>query len=354
MDTLTPHPLPTPREMYAAVAARDTSYAGIFFVGVRTTGIFCRPGCPAKTPLRRNVEFFASAEMAVEEGFRACRRCRPLEPVGRTPDPIRALLAELSRDPSLRLRDRDLRARGLDPTTVRRWFQRHHGMTFQAYQRTARLGRSLDDLARGEALARAAFGSGYDSLSGFSEALRALTGEPPSRSREKMVVRTTRVSTPLGPMVLGATEDAVCLLEFGEPVRAEDQLRRLAKRLDCVFVPGSNAVTERMEEELGRYFAGKLTEFQSPLLVPGSDFQRRAWDALRKIPYGETRSYRDQAEAIGSPTAVRAVARANGANRIAIVIPCHRVIGADGSLTGYGGGLAKKEFLLELERRVKR
>jgi AraC family transcriptional regulator of adaptative response/methylated-DNA-[protein]-cysteine methyltransferase len=346
------HSLPRSEVMYAAVTARDASFDGIFFVGVRTTGIFCRPGCAARTPLRRNVTFFPSANEALGEGFRPCLRCRPLEPQGKAPAAIRRLIAEVAADPSVRVRDRDLRARGLDPATVRRWFQRHHGMTFQAYQRTARLARGLNGLARGEGITRAAFGSGYDSLSGFRDALRTLTGQSPSGSREMIVVHTTRVDSPLGPLLLGATDDALCLLEFANPARSEEQLGRLAKRLGCFFAPGTNGVTDRMAGELERYFARELKEFETPLLTPGTDFQRRVWAALREIPYGETRSYRDQAEAIGSPEAVRAVARANGANRIAIVIPCHRVIGADGSLTGYGGGLARKEFLLELERRA--
>jgi AraC family transcriptional regulator of adaptative response/methylated-DNA-[protein]-cysteine methyltransferase len=166
-----------------------------------------------------------------------------------------------------------------------------------------------------------------------------------------MIVQTTRVTTPLGAMLIGATEDAVCFIEFAVPERMEDQMARLAKKLDCVFVPGANVLTDRMAGELESYFAGELRTFGTPLLTAGTEFQQKAWSALRDIPYGETRSYRDQARAIDSPDAVRAVARANGANRIAIAIPCHRVIGADGSLTGYGGGLARKEFLLDLEMR---
>ena len=336
--------------MYRAVLARDTRYDGIFFTAVRTTGIFCRPSCPAKKPKRENIEFFASAKDALAYGFRPCKRCRPLELPGQTPEFVRLLLAEIDGDPMRRLRDRDLRARGLDPTKIRRWFKRHHGMTFHAYQRARRLATALDGLARGEEITRVAYGSGYDSLSGFQEALRRITGRPASRSRGVTVVRLSRIPTPLGPMLLGATDEGVCLLEFTDRPMLETQLRRLTRLFDCALAPGSNDVSRQLEAELTAYFEGKLREFRTPLLTPGSEFQQRVWNALRAIPYGETRSYAEQARAIGAPAAVRAVARANGDNRIAIVIPCHRVVGADGSLTGYGGGLWRKQWLLHHER----
>ena len=336
--------------MVQAVLARDSSYEGIFVLAVRSTGIFCRPGCPARTPNRGNMVFFPGPREALAHGFRPCLRCRPMAPRGETPDALKALLAEVDADPGSRLRDRDLRARGLDPVAVRRWFRRHHGMTFHAYQRARRLAVALDHLSRGAPVTHAAFDSGYDSVSGFQDALKTLTGRSPARSRDALVVHLSQVTTPLGPMLLGATQDAVCLLEFTDRRMMETQLKRLESRLDCVFVPGGNDISRRLEEELGRYFQGDLTTFSTPLLFPGTPFQEAVWGGLREIPYGETRSYGEQARALGSPTAVRAVARANGDNRIAIVIPCHRVVGSDGSLTGYGGGLERKRFLLELER----
>lgn len=336
--------------MYRAVLERDTRYEGIFVLGVRTTGIFCRPGCPARTPLRRNVEFFPTPREALAHGYRPCLRCRPMAPRGETPAGVKALLEALDRDPALRLRDRDLRARGLDPVAVRRWFHRHHGMTFHAYQRARRLAVALDHLSRGAPVTHAAFDSGYDSVSGFQDAIKNLTGRSPARSRDATMVHLSQVTTPLGPMLLGATQEAVCLLEFTDRRMMETQLKRLERRLACVFVPGGNAVSRGLEEELAHYFAGGLQVFTTPLLTPGTPFQQAVWSGLRDIPYGETRSYGEQARALGSPAAVRAVARANGDNRIAIVIPCHRVVGSDGSLTGYGGGLERKRFLLELER----
>jgi AraC family transcriptional regulator of adaptative response/methylated-DNA-[protein]-cysteine methyltransferase len=336
--------------MYRASVARDASYEGIFVMAVRTTGIFCRPSCPAKKPAPENVEFFATPREALAHGYRPCKRCRPMEPSGATPEPIGRILEELESDPALRLRDGDLRGRGVDPAALRRWFMANHGMTFHAYQRARRLSRALGQLIDGSEITQTAFENGYDSLSGFQEALRKITGRSPARSRASTVVELTRILTPLGPMLAGATSDGICLLEFTDRRMLATQLKRIATRLDAHFVPGSNAITSALERELAAYFAGELREFTLPLVMPGSDFQVSVWNMLRSIPYGQTRSYSEQAAAIGNPAAVRAVARANGDNRIAIIIPCHRVIGADGALTGYGGGLWRKRYLLALEQ----
>jgi AraC family transcriptional regulator of adaptative response/methylated-DNA-[protein]-cysteine methyltransferase len=339
--------------MWRAVLARDTAFDGIFFTAVRTTRIFCRPSCPGRKPARRNVTFFPSARLALAHGFRPCRRCRPLEPRGRTPEPVRRLLAEVEKDVTRRLPDRDLRARGLDPTALRRWFKAHHGLTFQAYLRARRVARALDGLARGVTIPQAAFGSGYESLSGFQEAVRRTTGRPASRSRDAIVVHLSRVPTPLGPMLLGATGEGACLLEFVDRPMLETQLRRLALRLGYVYVSGPSEMGRRLASELEEYFEGELREFRTPLVTPGSPFQQRVWNALREIPYGATRSYAEQARAIGAPAAVRAVARANGDNRIALAVPCHRVVGSDGSPTGYGGGLWRKRWLLRHEAELR-
>jgi AraC family transcriptional regulator of adaptative response/methylated-DNA-[protein]-cysteine methyltransferase len=197
-----------------------------------------------------------------------------------------------------------------------------------------------------------AYDSGYESLSGFRDAFQRVFGDAPGRTRDAQAVLVTRLLTPLGPMIAGATDDGVCLLEFAERRMLETQLRRLSRHLGTSFVPGSNRVLAQLDRELAAYFKGELREFTMSLVAPGSEFQRKVWGGLRAIPYGETRSYLEQARAIGRPDAVRAVARANGDNRIAVVIPCHRVVGSDGKLTGYGGGLWRKRALLDLERRT--
>ena len=342
--------LPPAPDMWAAVVGRDPSYDGLFFTGVRTTGIFCRPTCTARKPLRKNVEFYPSPREALLAGYRPCKRCRPMEPRGAPPPWLRTLLDEMESNLTRRWTDADLEARGLSPSRVRRWFQDQHGMTFHGYHRARRLGLALGRIRHGEPVGRAAVEHGYDSLSGFNDAFRQLLGTSPRRGTASRVVLVNRVLTPLGPMLAGATDEALCLLEFLDRRMLETQLQKVCNRLDCTLVPGSNGVTERVASELGSYFRGELKDFGVPLEDRGTDFQRTVWAALRAIPFGATRSYGALAAEIGRPTAVRAVARANGDNRMAIVIPCHRVVGSDGKLTGYGGGLWRKQWLLDHEQ----
>lgn len=335
--------------MITAFLSRDGSFDGVFFTGVRTTGIFCRPTCPAKKPREDNVDFFPTTRDALLAGFRPCKRCRPMEPTGALPSWLDGLMSDVEAEPERRWTDEDLRSRGLSPERVRRWFQSNHGMTFHTYSRVSRLGLALGQIRRGSRVSRAAFGSGYESLSGFNEAFRRFVGQAPRDVRSSTVVTVSRIPTPLGPMVAGAVDDALCLLEFADRRMLETQIVRLQKHLECVFVPGTHEVLDRLAEELESYFGGGETEFSVPLVTPGTPFQQQVWTNLRAIPAGTTKSYAEIATEIGRPSAVRAVARANGDNRIAILIPCHRVIGADGKLTGYGGGLWRKKRLLDVE-----
>ena len=175
-------------------------------------------------------------------------------------------------------------------------------------------------------------------------------GDTPGKAKNGACVLLSWIRSPLGPLVAGATAEGICLLEFSDRRMLEAQFATIRKRFTAAVVPGSNAHLEKLESELGRYFEGRLQQFSLPLVYPGTDFQRRVWDQLLKIPYGETRSYEDIATAVGDRKAVRAVGRANGLNRIVIVIPCHRVVNKSGALGGYGGGLRRKQFLLDLER----
>lgn len=188
------------------------------------------------------------------------------------------------------------------------------------------------------------------SLDKVREAIVGVAGVGVGRGAGRRVF-VDAVDSPLGPLLLGTTGRGLCLLEFADADEPAAKLERFARRFDVEVVPGRSAIGEELAGELAAYFAGTLEDFRTPLDLLGTDFQQRAWRALREIPYGETRSYADQARAIDAPRAVRAVARANGQNRIVIVVPCHRVIGSDGSLTGYGAGVWRKEFLIELERR---
>ena len=340
--------------MLEAFLGRDPAYDGVFITGVRTTGIFCRPTCVAKKPHPENLSFFGDAKQALDAGYRPCMRCRPLEPVGSSPDWLQPLLEAVEAEPGRRWSDDEIRARGLSPERVRRWFKTRHGMTFQAYHRARRLGSALGHVQDGASVGRAAFEAGYDSLSGFQEAFRLYFGASPRRLEEATVVRVDRIATPMGLMLAAATEDALVMVEFVDRRMLPTQVRRIRERLGAVFVPEPNAVLAAVAQALAEYFASELRDFALPLRPLGTPFQRDVWDALREIPYGATRSYADLARTVGRPSAVRAVGRANGMNALAIVIPCHRVVGADGRLVGYGGGLWRKQRLLDLERAAAR
>ncbi|TQV84917.1 bifunctional transcriptional activator/DNA repair enzyme AdaA [Aliikangiella coralliicola] len=341
--------LPDTREMYQALLNKDASFEGVFIAGVKTTGICCRPTCSARKPKEENVEFFSDVKQALSFGYRPCKVCNPLQPYGDTPDWLKGLLQDMVKSANEKFKDQDLRERGLDPVRVRRWFKKNHGMTFQAYARALRINRAFGLIKHEDKIIDTALDSGYDSVSGFNEAFKKLTGQSPSGSKRAEVITVTRVLTPLGPMFAGATERGICLLEFTDRRMFETQIARLSKLLNARFVPGEHPLFKMLNHELKKYFAGTLKKFNVPLDVPGTDFQQQAWTALQTIPYGETRSYQQQARVINRPEAVRAIAKANGDNRISIIIPCHRVIGKNGKLTGYGGGLWRKQRLLELE-----
>lgn len=344
--------LPKRREMERAYLHGDASYDGVFFLAVRTTGVFCRPSCPARKPLPINVEYYATPADALRAGYRACRRCRPLDTDGRPPAWVRGLLAHVEQSPDSPLRDTDLRARAIDPARARRYFQEHYGMTFQTYQRTARLGAALHQIRNGADLTDVAFDHGYESNSGFRDAFERVFGKAPGRSREANCIRADLVESPLGPLLICATPTAICLLEFTDRRAFQAQLKALRERFECAIVPGRNALIDQLRRELAEYFAGQRRGFSVPLDYPGTPFQHAVWSQLLKIPYGETISYEELARRVGRPGAQRAVGLANGRNRIGLIIPCHRVVNKSGQLGGYGGGLWRKQFLLDLERRV--
>lgn len=343
--------LPPNDTMYSALLQRDASFEGIFFVGVRTTGIFCRPTCPAKKPARENVDFFATPSEALLGGYRPCLRCQPMDPEQRPPKLIEQLRAEVERAPGGRLTDKELAALRIDPSTARRQFQRHYGMTFQAYHRARRMGLALREVRQGSRVDEAQTESGFDSASGFREAFTRIFGESPTLAKERPGLFAQRLETPLGAMVAVADDEGLRLLEFAERRALEREIGILRKRLRTNIVPGEHRYLDQIRQELTAYFAGDSLEFSVPLAPIGSDFQMRTWEVLRSIPIAETRSYSWMADRLGIPSARRAVGRANGTNMLAIIIPCHRVIRADGTLCGYGGGLWRKKWLLKHERR---
>jgi AraC family transcriptional regulator of adaptative response/methylated-DNA-[protein]-cysteine methyltransferase len=334
--------------MERAYLRRDASYNGVFFVGVRTTAIFCRPCCPARSPNPKNVEYFASAAEAVFAGYRPCKRCRPMS-ADDQPQWALDLLAVVESNPAGRITETDLRARGIDPATVRRHFLQHYGMTFQAYVRGRRLSSAFNRIRDGGKLDDTILKSGYESHSGFREAFGKMFGCPPGESRGRGCILLKWIPSPLGPLVAGAADQGICLLEFTDRRMLEAQFKSLRKLFGLPLIPGTNPHLEQLERELAEYFAGRRRTFSLPLVYPGSPFQKQIWGELLRVPYGQTRSYQHLASAVGNDAAVRAVGRANGMNRIAILIPCHRIVNKNGDLGGYGGGLRRKQFLLNLE-----
>jgi AraC family transcriptional regulator, regulatory protein of adaptative response / methylated-DNA-[protein]-cysteine methyltransferase len=343
--------LPPTETMYRALVNRDPSFEGIFFVGVRTTGIFCRPTCTAKKPARENVDFFATSSEALENGYRPCLRCHPTELDRRPPELIERLRAEVERAPGGHLTDKELAAMAIDPSTARRQFKRHYGMTFQAYHRARRLGLALSDVRRGDRVDEARNGSGFESQSGFREAFTKIFGEPPTAAKARAPLLAERIDTPLGAMIAVADDEGLRLLEFIDRRATERELAILRNRLGTNVVPGEHRYLRAARQQIADYFSGRNLEFDIPLAPVGSPFQLRAWKILQSIPVGETRSYSWMAKGLGDENARRAVGRANGTNMICIIIPCHRVIRADGTLCGYGGGLWRKKWLLDYERR---
>lgn len=334
---------------YQALVEKDPEFEGIFITGVKTTGIFCRPTCTARKPKRENVEFFPGVKDAIAAGYRPCKVCRPMEQPAVTPDAIRQLIRELEKDPSSRLKDYDLRQKGFEPATLRRWFLKHHGMSFHAFQRMLRINNAFKKIQQGASVTGAAFEAGYESNSGFVDGFRSIFGLSPTQSKTAGMIDCKRIETPLGTMLACATRKGICLLEFSDRRMLETELVYLSKRLNATILQGSNPHFELLEKELAAYFEGKLKTFTTPIELIGSPFQLEVWNQLLTIPFGKTRSYKEQADALAKPLAIRAVANANGLNKISIIVPCHRVIGSDGSLTGYGGGLWRKEKLLQLE-----
>lgn len=339
----------TEREMTAAWRKRDVSYDGVFFFGVRTTGVFCRPSCPSQ-PRREHLEFFNNSGEAVRAGYRPCKRCQPELATGEPPGWVAGLMSRVAESPDEKISARELRALGVPPERARRWFQKHHGMTFAAWCRGLRLGRAFTQIRRGEPMDDVILGHGFESHSGFRTAFARAFGKAPGKARLGACLRVALLETPLGPMLAAVSDEAVCQLEFADRRGLERSYAEMRRRFSMPVLPGENAVMKQLRAELAQYFRGQRRSFTVPMLMRGTDFQQRVWNELQRIPYGKTASYETIAVRLGAPTAVRAVARANGSNRLYLLVPCQRVIAKDGGLSGYGGGVWRKRLLLELER----
>lgn len=337
-------------EYYQALLNKDSNYEGGFFVGVKTTGIFCRPSCPARKPKRSNCEFFQNAKEALTASYRPCKRCQPLSHPSKTSKLIAKLVQAVEEHPEKRWRSEDFRQMGCDESTARRQFKKRFGMTFVEYARARRMGLAMKQIKEGAKVIDSQVMMGYESSSGFNDAFSRIMGAPPTRSEAK-VLFAQWLDTPLGPMISIVDDKGIYLLEFVDRRGLEREIERLRHKLKAAIIPGINKISSQLKQELEQYFSGQKCEFKTPLILLGTLFQQHVWQELIKIPISQTCCYADIAAQIDKPEAYRAVARANGANQIAIIIPCHRVINKNGDLGGYGGGIQRKQWLLNHEKK---
>ena len=334
---------------YQALLNRESEYVGIFYVGVKTTSVFCIATCRARKPKFENVIFYTNIKDALDNGYRPCKVCKPTENAHEAPEPVAQVIKLIRDNPKEKITDSDLEQLWISPVLVRRWFKKHYGMTFQTFQRMYRINNAFMELKDGKHTTETAFDTGYESLSGFGYTFKKIIGRSPNKSNDKAIILISRLTTPLGPMFVCATDHGICLLEFVDRRMLETEFKDLQHLLKAQIIAGENKHIKRVKLELNEYFSGTRTEFTVPLHTPGTEFQNIVWKALQSVPYGETSTYQQQAEMIDKPKAVRAVAKANSFNRISIIAPCHRIIGKDGKLTGYGGGLTRKQWLLDHE-----
>lgn len=343
--------LPNHNELYRALLKRDPRFDGQTYVAVLTTGVFCRLTCPACKPKPENCSCYRTVAECIEAGFRPCVRCHPLLPSASANPSIAMLLQALEERPEYRWREGDIETMGLDLSTVRRSFKRQYGMIFLEMARQRRLRDGCEALSDGGRVIDAQMDARFESASAFRSAFAGILGCPPGHLKSTALLLADWVTTPLGDMIAVCSASHLHLLEFVERRALRRGVAVLAKRCKGDLGVAKTPSSVQIQGELNAFFNGNSAEFKPPLAFGGRSFHRQAWEALRGIPPGTMRSFSEVANTIGRPNAMRAVARANGANPLALVVPCHRVIGVDGSLTGYGGGLWRKQRLLEIERR---
>jgi AraC family transcriptional regulator of adaptative response/methylated-DNA-[protein]-cysteine methyltransferase len=340
-----------------AVLARDARLDGAFVYAVRSTGIYCRPSCSSRRPKRAQVLFFGTVEEAEQMGFRPCRRCRPQEAMTRDAQIVQRACQyiEAHLKDSLTLATLSAQA-GLSPHHFQRLFKRVIGVSPRQYVEARRLSRLKENMQRGEDVMRALYAAGYSSSSRLYERSNTHLGMTPATYRRKgqgMRIHYTIMNCPLGRLLIGATNRGICTINIGEDdAELEAALQKEYAAAQIQRDPG-NSLTQWISTLL-RHLEGRQPQLNLPVDIQATAFQRRVWEELRRIPYGQTRSYSEIARIIGQPKATRAVARACATNPVPIVIPCHRVVRADGGLGGYGLGIERKRVLLQKEGAIHR
>lgn len=345
-----------PNARWRIVLARDRRYDGHFVYAVRSTGIYCRPSCPSRRPRRNRVEFYPIPEAAERAGYRACRRCRPAE--APAPDPQVAMVRDLCRaiaaapEHPLALHDLARRA-DLSPAQLTRQFRRLLGMSPREYHEARRVEFLKSALKENRNVSPAIYAAGYGSSSRVYERAAERLGMTPARygrGGEGAVIRYAVVPSPLGRLLVAATARGVCRVAMGGS--ADGLIAGLKREFPAAVIQRAPDRLARAVRAILRHLEGREPHLDLPIDVRMTAFQQRVWKALRRIPLGETRSYREIAKAIGSPRAVRAVAQACASNPVAIIVPCHRVVQADGTAGGYRWGVKRKRALLEGEARA--
>jgi len=338
---------------WKAVESRDAGADGRFLYGVRTTGVYCRPGCASRRPLHSNTVFFETTEAAEAAGFRACKRCRPADgsAASRHLAAIEKACALLRTSETMPSLAELAEAAAISRFHFHRVFKQITGVTPREYARSYRLGRLGEKLDSGQPIAASIYASGFGSSSRAYEAAPAGLGMTPGARRRKgggETIRFVTVATPLGWALVAATERGICMTALGDD---RDRLGvALRQRFPAAEVIADDAGLQKWADRIVRFITAPDQNLDLPLDIQGTAFQARVWRALQKIPLGKTASYSEIAAALGQPKAVRAVAQACAANKLALIVPCHRVIRSDGDLGGYRWGLERKRALLARER----
>lgn len=349
MSAATPQLYQDDAARWQAVLARDAAADGRFYYAVRSTGVYCRPTCPARRPSRQNVVFFDAPEAAERAGYRSCRRCYPTEISAQQQAiaEVQRLLDGAGAAPSLRALGE---AVGLSPYHLQRLFKRATGLSPRQYAAARRTERLKAELKRGSRVTAALYDAGYGSSRALYDSAHEEFGMNPSTYRnggqgERIAYALT--DCPLGRALVAATDKGVCAVYFGDDATLLRELHAEFPR--AALVPDAAAVAPYTEAVLD-HLAGRPTGPMVPLDARGTAFQHRVWAALREIPYGETRTYSELAAMVGAPGAARAVARACATNPVSLLVPCHRIVRTGGQLSGYRWGVDRKRRLLEQER----